>query len=209
MSLRLGTRLVAVLLPATLLLPAAAHAEKVVSKDAVGDVVSTVTDLTMLDTGEEMVPAPDNERSDIVRTSVDHEAGLLRVAVTFRDVRGTFGDTLIGRIRTPTKTFTVLAERRGRESYTLLLGRRDLAPCGGLLTTVDRPADKVTIAIPTACVGDPRWVQVGLGAIGMVVEHDAEVGDRFRGFVDDAYATGSTGLATSNGPAFGPKVRRG
>jgi hypothetical protein len=208
MSLRLGTRLVAVLLPATLLLPAAAHAEKVVSKDAAGDVISTVTDLMLLDTGDEMVPAPDNERSDIVRTSIDHRAGLLRVAVTFRDVRGTFGDTVVAEIKTPTTRFMVLSERRGRETYTLMLGRRDVVPCGGLLTTVDRSADKVTVAVPTACIGDPRWVRVGVGAIGTTVEHDAEVGDRFRGFVDAAHATGLTDL-TTGGPVLGPKVRRG
>jgi hypothetical protein len=41
MTHRLGTRLLALLLPAAaLLLPAAAHAERVVTEDAVGDVVS-------------------------------------------------------------------------------------------------------------------------------------------------------------------------
>lgn len=38
MTHRLGTRLLAVLLPATALLPAGAHAEKVVTEDAAGDV---------------------------------------------------------------------------------------------------------------------------------------------------------------------------
>jgi hypothetical protein len=204
---RLGLRLLALLLPATLLaLPAAAHAERVVTRDATGDVVSTSDDV-LLDTGEELVAAPDNTSADITRTVVDHRVGRLRVTVSLRDVRRSFSDTLHMRLRTSEGNAQLLVERRGGQTYTMLLGRRGSKDCGGLLSTVDATADKVVVTVPTACIEDPRWVQVGLGMISFAVDHLPDTGDRLTVFVDVAHRTGfDTGR---DGLVLGPKVRRG
>lgn len=66
MSSRLGPRLVALLVPAVLLGPAAAHAERVVTHDPVGDagVLGWVAD-----EDAELPPTPDPSPADIVRTA--------------------------------------------------------------------------------------------------------------------------------------------
>ena len=116
MSHHLGARVVAALLPLTVLIPAAAHAERVVTDDAVGDVVSEPSDISVSaeattdpppEVVDPFVPDPDNATTDITRTVVDHRAGLLKVTASFRDLQHTFNDSLVMRIRTPQRTWTV------------------------------------------------------------------------------------------------------
>jgi hypothetical protein len=217
MTHRLGTRLLAVLLPATaLLLPPAAHAERVVTEDAVGDVVSEPYDTSVSveatdDPPEEVadpfVPDPDNETSDITRTAVDHRTGVLKVTASFRDLRHTFHDSLVMRIRTPQRRWTVYVERSGKQTLTAMSGRRSDSTCRGLRTTADLSTDRIDVKVPTSCIGDPRWVQVGLGVFGTEVTHDPEVGDVLHGSLDDAFGTGWD--AAADRLTYGPEVRRG
>lgn len=210
---RLGLRLLALVVPAVLLLPAAAHAEKVVTEDATGDVVTSATgddtavatDSPPPDTVGELVAAPDNATADIVRTVVDHRAGLLRVTVAFRDLRDTFGETIGIRVRTPQRGHLIYAERRGKHTFTSMLGGRHTPTCAGLATTADSKADKIIVKVPTACIQDPRWVKLGLFVASMQVDHLPETGDRGVEFIDDAYRDG---FGYDDGLAAGPKVRR-
>jgi hypothetical protein len=112
------------------------------------------------------VPAPDNETTDITRTVVDHRTGLLKVTASFRDLQHTFDDSLVMRIRTPQRTWTVFVERRGKQTLTTMYGRRSDSTCRRLWTTADLSSDQIEVKVPTSCLGDPRWVQVALEVRG-------------------------------------------
>ena len=201
MQHRPGLRLATALLTATaVLLPAAAHAEKVVTQDATGDVVTVSEESGDL---KDAVPAPGYAGVDVVRTSVAHGATRLRVTVAFRALeRDPFQFTAI-RISTPQGPFDVLVERLGGKPISSIERRGETADCGGLRSKVDLGADTLTTSLPTACLGTPRWVQVGVGAVG--VDLDVEDPDLIAPYADDAHRDGSVRDAL----AKGPKVRRG
>ncbi len=200
MVLHLGARLVAVLLPAVALLPTAAHAEKVVTQDAAGDVMSFVGESSFPD---ETVPAPDYAGVDIVRTAVDHGAQRLRVTARFRALeRDPFQYTVI-RVKTPQKSYEITVERMGGKPVATFDGGRNAPECRGLKAKIDLSADLVTTSLPTYCLGTPRWVQVGVGAVA--VSGDQASPDTFAAYADDAHRTGEI----RDNIAVGPKVFRG
>ena len=200
MSRFLARTLPAVVLPVALLLPVAAHAEKVVTRDPAGDVVTLVTDE---DGAEEVVAAPEYARVDIVRTVVDHRVNRLRVSVRFRELgRGPFQFTVI-RVVTPREKFDLFVERLGgKPIVTMSRGKKELE-CAGLRARVDRSTTSVTTTLPTACIATPRWVQVGVGAIA--IDEDGSVPDVLATYADD----GHRGTIRDNSIGKGPKVRRG
>lgn len=202
---RLVTRLLAVLVPAALLVPAAAHAEKVVTEDAVGDVVSIGPTEQGGDDLDNLVPAPENLTADVVRTTVDHGASRLRVRVDLREL-GTSRDYFaVLRVRTPAGTFEAETENLGRRpKVDLTRGHRDV-DCPRLRVVTDRPAARATVTIPTACLGAPRWVQVGVGVALVDTVTTAEGVEEIMVFADDAHRPGDI----RDRIALGPKVRRG
>ena len=193
-------RLVAVLLAAVVLLPVAAHAEKVVTEDAMGDVVGFVGGSSFPD---ETVPAPDYAGVDIVRTAVDHGARRLRVTARFRAMeRDPFQFTVI-RVKTPQKSYEITVERMGGKPVSTFDGGRNAPECRGLKSKIDLSADLVTTSLPTSCLDTPRWVQVGVGAVA--VSGDQTSPDLTAVYADDAHRTGEI----RDNIAVGPKVRRG
>ena len=199
MTSRSGLRLLAAALPLALLVPAAAHAEKVVFDDAVGDVVS-VTDDQGLD---ESAPAPDYAGVDVVRTSVAFGANRLRVGVRFRALeRDPFQITVV-RVKTPDGSFDLAVERLGGKPIATIGHGPEDVDCRGLAAKVDLGADRVTVSLPASCVDDPRWVQVGVGAVALAaVDGQPDVGAAYG---DDAIRVGEI----RDRIALGPKVRRG
>ncbi|GAA1446732.1 hypothetical protein GCM10009641_70990 [Mycobacterium cookii] len=200
MSPRLGARLAALLVPATLLLPVAAHAEKVVSEDSVGDVVTLADGSTDL---QDAVPAPGYGGVDVVRTSVAHGATRLRLTVSFRALERDPLQFTVFRISTPRGTFDVLVERLGGKPISSMDRRGKTVECGGLRSKVDRGADTLTTSLPTSCLDAPRWVRVGVGAVGVAAQ--AESPDLAAVYADDAHRDGTVRDAL----AKSPKVRRG
>lgn len=200
MSHRLGVRLATVLLPvAALVLPAAAHAEKVVTEDTVGDVVNLDGSSATLQGS----PAPDYAGVDVVRTAVAHGANRLRVVVRFRALeRDPFHFTVI-RLVTPQGKYDVIVERLGGSPISNLEGGRDAADCRGLKAKVDLGADTLTTTLPTSCIGSPRWVQVGVGAVAVSADQGSP--ELVAGYADDAHRAGEI----RDSLAKGPKVRRG
>ena len=197
---RLATRLVAVLAPVALLLPAGAHAEKVVTEDAVGDAVTLIDESTDLD---EPTPAPDHAGTDVVRTAVAHGAKRLRVRVAFRALERDPFQFIVIRVRTPHGNYELVVERLGGKPITSIdLGRRTV-DCDGLGAKVDLRADTVTASLPTSCLDAPRWVQIGVGAVSVSGQQgNPELG---AAYADDAHRDG----AIRDNIATGPKVRRG
>jgi hypothetical protein len=196
----LATRLLAVLVPVALLTPAAAHAEKVVTEDAVGDAVTLVDESADLD---EAIPAPDHEGADVVRTAVAHGAKRLRVSVAFRALERDPFQFIVIRVRTPRGNYEVLVERLGGKPITTIDRGPTTVDCDGLGAKVDLPADTVTASLPTSCLDAPRWVQVGVGAVSVSGQQDDP--ELAAVFADDAHRDG----AIRDNIAPGPRVRRG
>lgn len=206
MTHRLRARLaVAAFLPLVALAPAVAHAETVVVEDATGDVVTAPSDPFSGDGADELVAAPDHASTDITRTVVDHRAGRLEVTASFRDLRRSFGKRALLRVRTPQRTWTVVVEGSGGQTFTAV-SSGPTAGCRGLRTTFDPAADTVSVRVPTACIRDPRWVQVAMLVVSSEVRHDPRLGDQLDEYADDPFADG---LTDDSGWTMGPRVRRG
>lgn len=194
-------RVVAALVPAVLLLAAPAHAEKVVTDDAVGDVQQA--DLFADDL--EFLPAPDEGSTDIVRTVAAY--GTTRVAVTvhFRDLLNTRYQETYVELRTPRDAFYVVASKEpGSRVRTLMAHRRGAdAYCRGLRVRFDGGADTVSLSIPAACLDDPRWVQLGVAAVGFALFPQEATTAPFYG--DD----GHRGTIRDTSLGKGPRIHRG
>ena len=189
----------------------ASHAERAVTEDAVGDVQSMTLDL---DSDEEQgfVPAPDETSVDITRTVVTHGVRRLEVTVHLRDlVTSRYTSTFV-RVFTPNAKYDLeLTKVPGSRAEVAFSSKRREA-CRGVRGRLDGAADTVTLALPTACVGSPRWVRVGVGAIAFdpgLAEALAEDGDwdgsTITMFADD----GHRGTIRDTSIGKGPKVRRG
>ena len=78
--------------------------------------------------------------------------------------------------------------------------------CPRLRAVADRAAARAVITIPTACLGAPRWVQVGAGVASLETVAAADGTEQVVVFADDAHRAGTIG---DENLAKGPKVRRG
>ena len=198
MSPRPGLRLLAAALPLGLLAPAAAHAEKVVTEDAAGDVVTLPDGST-----SESTPAPDYAGVDVQRTTVAHGDRRLSVVVGFRALeRNPFHLTLL-RVMTPSGRYDVAVERLGGKPVASLAGGPGDAECRGLKAKVDLGADTVSLSMPTTCLGSPRWVRLRVGSVA--ASSDTAQPEMGAAYVDDAYRAGEV----RDRLALGPKVHRG
>ena len=198
-----GLRLLSVVLPAVLLTPVAAHADRLVTEDAVGDVVSVEPTESGEDELGNLVPAPDNTVADVVRTTVDHTDSRLRIRIDLRELGSARLYYAGVRVRTSRGTYEVEIDDLGRRPKPDLTRGGGAVECSRL--RADTGTARVTVTIPTVCLEGPRWVQVGVGvaAAEMVTNADGSEGIVLHG--DDAHRAGDI----RNQIALGPKVRRG
>ena len=218
---RLATRLVAVLAPVALLLPAAAHAEQVTVDDAVGDAkaLNLASEMggiffgTSGDDGPPFLDAPAETATDVTRTTIRH-AKRVTVTVQFRDLVETAEHSVDIAIRTPDDRFNVMAARStdGSEHVALfpplvfdesVPGRP--RPCRSVRGRYDLVAETVTVSFPAVCIGKPRWIQVQLWASRFQVTPIGDGSVNLAGWADDAFRSS----LSQNGPGRSPKVRRG
>ena len=210
MSLRPVTRLLAALVPAVLLLPAAAHAEKVVTEDAVGDAQAVSTDVPDGSTANAVfTPAPDETATDITRTVVAHGNTRLSITVHLRDLVLTSSNhqTYV-RVATPGLDYTVTVSKSPGSRATAELRRKNgrEAECRGLRAAVDGDTDTVSLSFPTACIDAPRWVQVGVGMLRVADPAPGSEPTAESLFADDGHRDGDI---REDDVTLGPKVRRG
>jgi hypothetical protein len=202
MSLRHSLRLAVGVLPLVALLPSTAYAERVVTRDPAGDALVT----SEVDGVEQSAVAPEQRTLDIVRTVVDHRSDVVLVRVQFRRL-ATDPLMFIGtRLRLPRGKVDVLVEHLGGKPIVsgAAHGSREI-DCPGLEAHVQRSTRSTVLSVPTACLGDARWVRVGVVAYG--VDLDQEDGARVSGaYSDDAHRDGTFDV---DKPALGPKARRG
>ncbi len=218
---RLATRLAAVLAPVALLLPAAAHAERVTVDDAVGDAkaLNLASELGGLffgtDAGNQPMffDAPGEAATDITRTTITH-ARRVTVTTYFRDLVETAEHSLDMRILTPRGRFDLAVARSADGSGYAELAPAILVtdngevrprPCRSVRGRYDVVAETVTVSFPAACVNDPRWVRVASGASRLQMTPVGDGSINLAGWADDAFRSG----LNENSMSRSPKVRRG
>jgi hypothetical protein len=206
MTSRLGLRLLAAALPAVLLAPVAAHAEKVGTTDPAGDVVSVGPTEQGEDDLDNLLPAPENLTADVVRTVVDHADSRLRVRIDLRELGRARNYFAVLQVRTPAGTFEVETDDLGRRPEVEMTRRSRAVECPRLRADSDRAAARALITIPTACLGAPRWVQVGAGIASLETVTAADGAEQVVVYADDAHRVGTI---SDENLAKGPKVRRG
>lgn len=217
MTPRLGLRVLAVALPLALLAPAAAHAEKVVVDDAVGDAKSLNLAAELLGAdadGPRFFDAPTESANDVTRTTIALGAKRLTITVRVRDLVLSEEHTLEATVFTPTGRWALRAGVAGdgegsADLYPIRVLASDdvvrMRPCRSARARYDLEADLVSVSMASACIDSPRWVQMELLMTRLEVTpgHDGSVS--LAAFGDDAF---SPTLSMRSG-ARSPKVRRG
>ena len=184
---------VASLTAAALLLPATAHADKAVHRDAVGDVVS-------VDESEEITPAPDQKRGDVTRTVANHRAQRVTFKVKMRELpRRASMHGVSTRIVTKQRSYSLdILRVPGLGKDPVLSTRRGkVIECDGLTDTRNDKRRTVSFSVPRSCLGNPRWVRLGSRVFHM--------SNGTKAFLDESHRDG---LDRPRNIAVGPKVRR-
>jgi hypothetical protein len=157
---------------AVLVVPATAHAATYTHRDATHDV-------QRFDLGAETFSrAPHNKRADITTSSFTYTKHSLITVLRLRShsigdswayggrIRTSSGDELRVSIRiTPTEKFVELQTRQG-----------DQVPCDGLHRHAARSTGRLTVTVPSSCLGRPRWVRAG-AAYAYTVRDNHQFGD--------------------------------
>ncbi len=204
MTTRRRIRLLALALPVALLAPVAAHAEKVETIDPAADVLLLGETEQGGDDLDNVVPAPDNLTADVVGTVVDHTSSRLRVRVELRGLSRSRTDFAVLRVRTPAGSFEVEVDKPGRRPDLDMTRRSEEIACPRLRATNDHATARVTVTIPSSCLGRPRWVQVGAGVVSLGTATTAEGTEQVVVLADDAHRDGEI----RGRIALGPKVHR-
>jgi hypothetical protein len=166
--------------------------------------------------------APEDEKRDVTRLTVDHTADAVLVvvrlgAVPRHDPRTTYE---LG-LRTPDSTFSIEAgrKRKGVLYANLSQVRPDpgshddgcprtpeatAVPCSGLTGRIHYGSGRLTFAVPRSCLGNPPWVRVGFRATGAVANGQESV---FTMFVDVVRSGSGDELAPLT--PYGPRVHKG
>jgi hypothetical protein len=200
MSPRLGLRLVALIAPAALLAPAAAHAEKVVTRDPAGD--ATVVGW-LAEEDAELPPVPDPSPADIVRTVAAHGDRRLSITVHFTELAGVRDHSMQVLVRTPAGAYRVdLDKEEGRRVRTTITRRWEPVDCRALRARYDTGADAVAVSVPTACLSSPRWVRLGIKAFAPLATTDPAV---LASTVDDGHRDTVRLMSVGTGP----RIHRG
>lgn len=199
MLLRRSLRLAVAVLPVVALLPSTAYAERVVTRDPAGDALVT----SDVEGVEQSAVAPDQRTLDIVRTVVDHRPKVVRVRVQFRRL-ATDPLMFVGtRLKLPRGKVDVFVEHLGGKPIVsgAAYGGKEIE-CPGLKADVHPSTRSTTLAVPTSCLGDARWVRVGVVAYGVDLDQEDEV-QAGGVYSDDAHRDGAY---DGEKPALGPKV---
>lgn len=202
----LSSRLLGILIAtaSVLVTPTAAHAARIVTEDAVSDAQSIRSDADE----ETFDPAPQHTAGDITRTVVAHGARRLRVQVRYRDLERTFPRGAFVKVRTPGRRYDIETWHSTPLTRTQLTcgQREDDVRCPGLRSSLDRARDQLTVSVPTACLGGPAWVQVGVLSLVTEVEVGSESDAPYYAYFDDAHMAGGF---EDQDARLGPKVFHG
>ena len=230
MTSRLALRLLAVALPAALLVPAAAHARSLTVADGAGDARAVNMALVFGELFDGATPdeplfldAPAETSTDVVSTTIDHARKRLTLTVQLRDLVDSDGLMVEFRIFTPRGRYSLAARTQGGQTvadfYPIGRGSSVIVvsddgtitespepkPCRTVRARYDMATDSLTASVPTACLGSPTWVQVAAGVFRSQVTPLGDGSANVAGFVDDAFRGGVSLRSLGRSP----KVRRG
>ena len=127
-------------------------------------------------------PAPSERRVDIRRVQVSHGTEALTIRLRTRGALPTKLFFLGAQIKAPTGKFDLTYLKFLGESGVSLTRKMDEVPCEGLTATLERKV--ATFVVPTACLGTPAWVRVGVGTAQMRKQ---------RMVMDDGFSRGAIG----------------
>ncbi len=154
------------------------ESHRVVHHDARGDVV------LFNEKTEKRAPAPDDRATDITTTLVDHRAHRLVVHTRVRHLSRAGYRFLISEIRTSDGRHYELdldysAHPIGARVSLVRSPGTDVR-CPGASWAINRSANRVDASIPSSCLGDPRWVRVGVAMVGAPLDLETSWGDDSR-----------------------------
>jgi hypothetical protein len=137
-----------------------APVSRVVLKDPAGDV-------WVIGDGEndQWVSAGDVPTADVVRAVVRHGFRFVVVRMTFTDLRRVepqFYSALIVSRRQYGAVFVSTGPRQWNGHHQLMDGTSSDVKCPRLRHRIDYEAEQITMLIPRPCIGQPRWVKVGM-----------------------------------------------
>ena len=178
------------------LVPVAAHAGTYSAPDASGDVVM----YDFSGDSETPVKVPDRTDGDIVNSRVVHGPNRLTMEVRYRDLVAS-GGTIVHDFRIGTNNHRVReigivagpGKWQGRHVVVNKRGKR--VRCHGVHWSLQYGANLVRVSVPRRCLGNPKWVHVGIGTL-------EETGSSL--YLDDANTNGTFGETTK----WGPRVYR-
>jgi hypothetical protein len=192
LSRAIVTIAVAVVVP---LLPATAYANRYSHGDAVGDVASTVGQ------SDTYTPAPERVEGDVISSSVKHGARTVVMTLAYRDL----GDSPeidehvyfvhTSKMNRVVRLFANSTNPGGKAVLTKANGKK--VRCH-VRRHIDYNLNTAKVIVPRSCLGQPRWVKVGMGSVMF-----SAAGDTGPVWIDDALSTGTNGH-----PVYGPKVFR-
>jgi hypothetical protein len=180
---------------AVALAPTAAHADRHTHPDPAGDVVSTAGEAGTT------TPQPTRTNGDIVSSTVIHKGRRVVLQLQYVDLAPspeTHAHAFVLRTPSMRREIDLVA------TDSVWGGRVFMIKPGGtkvrchVRKKLDYEANTATVAVPRSCLGNPRWVRVGMANVTFTGFDAADTQ-----YIDDAQATG---IGTR--PVLGPKVRR-
>jgi hypothetical protein len=179
--------------------PTAAQAKSYVHADTSGDVVQ----LDQNPSSNSSTKVPAHADGDIVRSAVVHGKRRVTMAISYRDLvaPSTSSDVAVHLFRIGTSkhrirsVFVVASSTRPRGAVGVEKADGKAVTCRGVRWDIDYSTKTVRTSVPRRCLGNPRWVHVGMGAINE---------DEPTFFADDAATNGYLG----ENPKWGPRVYR-
>lgn len=141
-----------------------AYAEKVIRRDAAGDIHKTTWD-----SGRETdMPARNAAQPDIRRVVVRYQQNRLLIRVKHADLSQRTGRYDVLRVRTPKGgafgAWQVPKAGAWQGSGAFYRFDDPGKPCAGVVHRFDYRHDVTTWSVPASCFGSPRWVRVGVSA---------------------------------------------
>lgn len=180
----------------TVALAAPAHADRWTYDDAVGDVTHQVETPTSIS----VEAAPEQVNGDISQVVVEHRRA--KVVVDVRTRAPITGPFIAGLgLRTPGHRLALMWVRMPGMSSTDLMDFNDedlTVHCRGLKRKLTAGRTSIRFWVPRSCLGNPRWVRVGvtLSTLDMLTEASYD---------DDGLRTGMPLYGTAS---KSPKIRR-
>ncbi|HYU83746.1 MAG TPA: hypothetical protein VEK80_02985 [Kribbellaceae bacterium] len=156
---------------------APASADTVRHRDAAHDVVKF--------DGDRETTVPAVTEGDVRRVTVAHTSGRLVVKLKYAELSRTNRWVAVAVVRTSAgKEFEVALVATSRIGWkgklTVSRAGGSVVACPGADRRVDYAVNTVRFSVPRGCLGDPRWVKVGVAHVRFVSE--------FRIFGDDAFS---------------------